>query len=406
MNAVGIDVSKGKSTVAVLRPFGEIVASPFDVSHSPKELSKLVTLLKTLDGDTKVVMEYTGNYYLPIALFLRNNGLFVSVVNPILVKDYSTKSLTVRKVKTDKKDSLKLASFALDRWKELSPFSAQSEARLLLKSYNRQYNQYNKLKVMLKNNLISILDQTFPCANTLFSTPAKKADGHEKWVDFVLKYPHADCIPKKSFSAFSKSYLSWCSKFGYNFSERKSRTVYDFACNCSPSLSFTESTALLVSNAIPQLNCINETLASLASEMNKIAATLPEYCTVMSMFGVGSVLGSQLIAEIGDVTRFSNKKALVGFAGLDASPFQSGNFNPQSRSIPKRGSAALRKTLLQIMSVILQNSPTNNSVFRFMDKKRAEGKHYFVYMTAAANKFLRIYYARVTEHLKSLQPAV
>ena len=56
MNAVGIDVSKGKFTVAVLRPFGEIVVSPFDVSHSPKELSKLVTLLKTLNGDTKVVM--------------------------------------------------------------------------------------------------------------------------------------------------------------------------------------------------------------------------------------------------------------------------------------------------------------------------------------------------------------
>ena len=77
--------------------------SPFDVYHNPKELGELVTLLKTLDGDTKVVMEYTDNYYLPIALFLRNNGLFVSVVTPILVKDYSTKSLTVHKVKTDKK---------------------------------------------------------------------------------------------------------------------------------------------------------------------------------------------------------------------------------------------------------------------------------------------------------------
>lgn len=38
----------------------------------------------------------------------------------------------------------------------------------------------------------------------------------------------------------------------------------------------------------------------------------------MSLFGVGAVLGSQLIAEIGDVSRFSNKKALVGFAGIDA----------------------------------------------------------------------------------------
>lgn len=405
MNAVGIDVSKGKSTVAALRPVGEVIIAPFDVVHNPKELSQLVTLLKTLDGETKVVMEYTGNYYLPIALFLRNNGLFVSVVNPILVKDYSAKSLTVRKVKTDKKDSLKLASFALDRWNELSPFSAQSESRLLLKSYNRQYNQYIKLKVSLKNNLIAILDQTFPGANTLFSTPARKTDGHEKWVDFVLKYPHAECISKKSLSAFSKSYLSWCRKLGYKFSENKARAVYDFACNCSASLSFTESTALLVSNAISQLNCINETLAVLASEMNKIASTLPEYDTVMAMFGVGSVLGSQLIAEIGDVSRFSNKKALIGFAGLDASPFQSGNFNPQSRAISKRGSAVLRKTLFQVMSVILQQSPTENAVFQFMNKKRSEGKHYFVYMTAAANKFLRIYFARVTEHLNSLKSA-
>ncbi len=402
MNAVGIDVSKGKSTVAVLRPFGEIAVSPFDVSHNPKELGELVTLLKTLDGDTKVVMEYTGNYYLSIALFLRNNGLFVSVVNPILVKDYSTKSLTVRKVKTDKKDSLKLASFALDRWEELSPFSAQSEVRLLLKTYNRQYNQYNKLKVMLKNNLISILDQTFPDVNTLFSSPSRKSDGHEKWVDFVLKYSHSECISKKPFSTFLKSYLSWCKKCGYKFSESKAKIIYEFACNCSPSLSFTYSTVLLVSNAISQLNCINETLASLASGMDKLAATLPEYNTVMSLFGVGSVLGSQLIAEIGDVSRFPNKKALVGFAGLNASPFQSGNFNPQSRSISKRGSAALRKTLFQVMQVILQREPSDNSVFRFMNKKRSEGKHYFVYMTAAANKFLRIYFARVTEHLNSL----
>lgn len=402
MNAVGIDVSKGKSTVAVLRPFGEIVVSPFEVSHSPKELSELVTLLKNLDGDTKVVMEYTGNYYLPIALFLRNNGLFVSVVNPILVKDYSTKSLTVRKVKTDKKDALKLASFALDRWKELSPFSAQSEARLLLKSYNRQYNQYIKLKVMLKNNLISILDQTFPGVNNLFSISTRKSDGHEKWVDFALKYPHSEYISKKSYASFSKSYLLWCKKCGYRFSKNKTKFIYEFSCNCTPSLSLTESTALLITNAISQLNCINETLATLAREMNKIASTLPEYDTVMSMFGVGSILGSQLIAEIGDVSRFSNKKALVGFAGLDASPFQSGNFNPQSRSISKRGSSSLRKTLFQIMQVILQNSPSDNSVFQFMDKKRAEGKHFYVYMTAAANKFLRIYYARVTEHLNSL----
>mgnify|MGYP001109983713 CR=1 FL=1 len=179
--------------------------SPFDVYHNPKELGELVTLLKTLDGDTKVVMEYTDNYYLPIALFLRNNGLFVSVVTPILVKDYSTKSLTVHKVKTDKKDSIKLASFALDRWKAHSPFSAQSESRLLLKSYNRQYNQYNKLKVMLKNNLIAILDQTYPNANNLFSTPARKFDGHENGLILFLNTLIPSAFQRKLFSLSLKA---------------------------------------------------------------------------------------------------------------------------------------------------------------------------------------------------------
>lgn len=403
MNAVGIDVSKGKSTVAILRPFGEIVVSPFDVFHNPKELGELVTLLKSLDGETKVVMEYTGNYYLPIAQFLHNNGFFVSVINAILIHDYGNKSL--RKAKTDKKDALKLASYALDRWLDLPAFSLSSDARNLLKTYNRQYNQYNKLKVMLKNNLISLLDQTFPSVNSLFNTSVRKDNGHEKWIDFALKYPHAECISRKTLAVFSKSYLSWCRRNGYNFSERKVQEVYKFACNCSPSLPLNDSVFLLISNAISQLNCIAETLANLASEMNRLASSLPEYNVVMSMFGVGSVLGSQLIAEIGDVSRFHNKRALVAFAGLDAPPFQSGNFNAQSRSISKRGSASLRKTLFQVMAVILQKSPADNAVFQFMDNKRFEGKHFYVYMTAAANKFLRIYYARVTEHLNSLQVA-
>ncbi len=68
MNAVGIDVSKGKSTVAILRPGGEVVASPFEVSHNPRKLNELVSLIKSLNGDSKILMEYTGNYYLPVAL--------------------------------------------------------------------------------------------------------------------------------------------------------------------------------------------------------------------------------------------------------------------------------------------------------------------------------------------------
>ena len=120
MNAVGIDVSKGKSTIAVMRPFGEVVASPYDVGHTESELKELARFLKSLPGETRVLMEYTGRYYEPIAQYLHEAGIFVSVVNALLVHDYGGNSL--RKVKTDKKDALKLASYALDRWTELDEY--------------------------------------------------------------------------------------------------------------------------------------------------------------------------------------------------------------------------------------------------------------------------------------------
>lgn len=399
MNAVGIDVSKGKSTVAVLRPFGEIVAEPFDVVHEGSDLNRLADFVKSLPGETKVVMEYTGNYYLPIANVLHNNGIFVSVVNAILVHDYGGNS--IRKVKTDKKDALKLASFALDKWLDLPKYTPEEDIRKTLKLLNRQYIQYSKIQTMQKNNLISLLDMVFPKANTLFSSPSRKTDGHEKWVDFVLKFCHVDCVAKLSLSAFKAKYQSWCKKNRYNYSEAKVEDIHSFARTQVCILPLTDSVKLLITQSVTQLNSILEALAAIRNEMDRLSSQLPEYDTVMAFYGVGAVLGSQLMAEIGDVRRFHNRKAITAFAGLDAPPFQSGNLDVKSRSISKRGSPAVRKILFQIMTVIIQNQPLDEPVYQFLDKKRSEGKPYKVYMIAAANKFLRIYYARVCEALNT-----
>ena len=112
------------------------------------------------------------------------------------------------------------------------------------------------------------------------------------------------------------------------------------------------------------------------------------------------------MAEIGDVRRFKSKKALVAFAGIDAPPFQSGNFESKSRHVSKRGSPHLRRTVFLVANIILTLSHKDNSVFCFMDKKRAEGKHYYVYTIAGSAKFLRIYYARVTEYLRTQEKPV
>ena len=152
------------------------------------------------------------------------------------------------------------------------------------------------------------------------------------------------------------------------------------------------------------LNAVCEAKQSTQLEMQRLAAMLPEYEVVMQMEGAGPITGPALMAEIGDVRRFKNKKALVAFAGIDAPPFQSGAFESKSRHVSKRGSPHLRRTIFIVSNIILTRSNPENAVYCFMDKKRSEGKHYYVYTVAGSAKFLRVYYARVTEFLRS-QPS-
>lgn len=383
--------------IAVMQPFGVVVASPYEVGHTERELKELARFLKSLPGETRVLMEYTGRYYEPIAQYLHEAGIFVSVVNAIIAHDYSTN--TIRRAKTDKIDAVKLANMAIDRWLSLKEYIPEDEIRQTLKICNRQYIQYNKLKIMMKNNLIALLDQTFPDVNKLFTSPARKQDGHEKWVDFALKFWHCECVCGITEKQFKDKYERWCKRNRYNYSTYKAEEIYAESCGNIGLLPMCDSTKLLVTQAILQLQSIEETLAALIQEMQELSSSLPEYDTVMSLYGTGTVLGPQLMAEIGDVLRFESKKSLIAFAGIDPPPHQSGEVNIQSRRISKLGSSSLRKTLFQIMSVILQNSPKDDPVYTYLDKKRSEGKPYKVYIIASANKFLRIYYARVKQTL-------
>lgn len=399
MNSVGIDISKGRSTVAVMRPFGEVVISPFEVRHTDSELSELAKRLKSLDGETRVVMEATGNYHMPVAWLLHDAGLYVSVVNAKLVHGYGNNDL--RRVKTDRKDAVKLANYGLDRWLTLPKYVPEENIRLLLKNCYRQYQKYSKVQTMLKNNLISLLDTTFPDGNRLFTSPSR-TDGSEKWVDFVAEFWHCRCVCEHSEKVFINKYQRWCRKHGYNFSEEKAHDIYFEASGRIGVMPKSETTKLLVEQAVSQLRATSSALAALKQEMQTLASQLPEYPIVMKMFGVGPVLGPQLIAEIGDVRRFHSKKALVAYAGIDAPPNDSGDVIGRHKGISKVGASSLRRTLFLVMSVYLQNSPPNEPVYQFMDRKRAEGKPYRVYMMASANKFLRIYYATVKTYLESL----
>ena len=399
-NAVGIDASKFKSTITVIQPAGVVIRKPFDVLHTSDGLNTLVTYLQSLEGETRAVIECTGRYHEPVVKKLSEAGIFISAVNPKLIK--GQKQNTLRKVKSDPADARKIARYALDNWAELREYSSMDTTREQLKTLNAQFDFFMKQKVAAKTNLISLLDNTYPGINKLFSSPARD-DGSEKWVDYAYSFWHVDCVRKIGLKAFTQRYEAFCQKHHYNYQPDKAKFLFDSAKQLVAVFPKEKTYKLLIQQSIQQLNLAAEHIEILRKEMNELASTLPEYDTVMSMYGVGPTYGPQLIAEIGDVARFTHREAITAFAGVDPGVNESGQFKQNSNRASKNGSTRLRKTLFQIMSTYLQNRPEDEPVYQFLDRKRAEGKPYLVYMTAGANKFLRIYYGKVKECLRSIE---
>ena len=127
-------------------------------------------------------------------------------------------------------------------------------------------------------------------------------------MDFIDTYWHVDCVRKMSLSAFTDHYQKWCSRRKYNFSKSKAEEIYGKAKELIPELPKDNFTKRIIKHTIEQLNSASQTVEQLRALMSETASKPPEYPVVMAMEGVGPSLGPQLMAEIGDVTRFTQRR--------------------------------------------------------------------------------------------------
>lgn len=381
----------------MLRPYGEVVEAPHSIDHTEQALNALIERIQSFDEDVKVVLEATGGYHQVVVTKLISAGIFTVVVNPYIMKKYC--AVALRKAKTDKIDSIRIASYGIDHWFSMTSYCPPNEIYAELKLLGRQYDRYIRLKINCKIQLANLLDGVMPGIKTILQGTVPAYSTKDKLCDFVEKYWHYDNIKKMSEKRFIEDYGKWAKKKGYRCSESQEIAIYQLSKNNIPTLkSGTPSTKMLVLQAVKAVRDAEITLSLIISQMQEIASTLPEYSVVRNMKGVGDVLSVRLIAEIGDVRRFHNGSALVAFAGIDAPPYESGKFVGTKRNISKRGSSTLRKIGYEIMHSLKVVKPTEDSaVYDFIIKKETEGKPKRVAKIAGLNKFLRIYYARVME---------
>ena len=397
MISVGIDVSKGKSTVCVLKPGGEVLRTPFEIQHTMKELLSLVNLIESYTEEVRVILEDTGHYHWPVVTLLVEKDIFVCTVNALRMKKYCAQS--IRKAKNDRIDAFRIASYGLTYWNELIPVKPAENVYKELKLLARQYYQTISMLIKAKINLSNLIDQVMPDIDKILSNNAS----HNKLTDFVARYWHYEHILKMGEKRFTLDYCKWAKKQGYRMHERLASEILAVAQNGIPVLPYSNVTKIVVTEAVRVVHQIELTRDTIIAQMQELAKSLPEYSVVKNMPCIGNVLAPRIIAEIGDIRRFHNKHALIAYAGIDAPPYQSGTFHATERHISKRGNSYLRKTGFEIMQCLIQHKPQGDPVYVFYSKKRSEGKCGKEAMIAALNKFLRVYYGKVSELYQNIQ---
>ncbi len=396
MISVGIDVSKGKSMVCIMKPGGEVLKTPFEMLHSMESILHLVKLINSYEEEVRVILEDTGHYHLPVVTLLVEKGIFTCCVNALRMKKFCSQS--IRRAKTDKIDAVRIAQFGLTYWDELSPVKPPEDVYQELKLLARQYYQTVSMLVKAKVNLSNLLDQTMPNIKDLMND----SPGNHKLTDFVKRYYHYGHILEMGEKRFISDYCKWAKKQGYRVYERLASEILAVAQNGIPVLPNSPVTKAVVVEAVRVLHEIEISRDTILAQMQELAKSLPEFSVIREMPCIGDTLAPRIIAEIGDIRRFKNKHSLIAYAGIDAPPYQSGAFNATERHISKRGNSYLRKTGYEIMQSLIQHKPIGDPVYDFISKKRLEGKCGKEAMIAGLNKFLRIYYGRVTELYKEI----
>ena len=395
---VGIDFSKGKSTVAILSAVGEVIEEPFEIKHDIEGLNFLEEKLKDIPNeDLKIVMEETGTYHLPVLGYLLDKGYFVVAENALKIKKYLDRGL--RKAKTDKKDSYKLAEYTCNNWYKLNKVRENDEAYDNLRFLSRQYINNINVQVKQKNNFSNLCDLLFPGYYQLLDE-----NNFILGLEIFKKYYHPEIVTNKKQSQFVEEIDKLAKKLGHKGAgitlANKIYLLAQKTISPRPNNEYAQLSAISYADA---LILTIKTTTTIITEMDKLARELPEYDVISEMPGCGKKLTSRIIAEIGDVRRFKNAGSIIAYAGLDAPPYQSGQFEATNRHISKRGNKYLRKTGYEVMKSIKSCCRSDNDLKSYIIKKENEGKLKKVAKIAGLNKFLRMYYGTVKKKYKQLE---
>ena len=377
---VGIDVAKDKHDCFITNSDGEVLFRSFTILNNREGFETLFKRIESVSKDlsqVKVGLEATGHYSYNLLGFLFRKGLPTYVINPLHTNLYR-KSLSLRKTKTDKVDAHTIASMIMSDV-NLKSYSDTSYHNEELKSLTRYRFDKVKERAKLKSSVSRLICILFPELEKLVPTL------HMASVYALLsEFPSASAVASAHLTRLS-NLLSESSKGRYG---KDTAIIFREAARVSIG-SHMPAKSLELKHTIKLIQELTIEIDEIETEIKRIMDE-QIHSPILTIPGISYRMGAMIIAEIGDFNRFDSPDKILAYAGMSPSTYQSGKLDNCYSHMEKRGSRYLRYALYNATKYVCH---WDESFGAYLEKKRAEGKHYNVALSHAAKKLVRLIYA-------------
>ncbi|MCI8469632.1 MAG: IS110 family transposase [Eggerthellaceae bacterium] len=369
---VGIDVAKAFHVAAAVDEGGGVVGPPFSFSNDAAGFASLASWLQSrgaAPSGSLVVLEATGHYHVALARHLAASGWRVAVVNPARVSAFR-RAETVRKCKTDAVDAVAIAQFG--RFYRPEPVPALPPDAEGLRHLTRCRSQVVAQRTQAKNRLTAVIDRVFPefarVMGGLWSASSRAV---------LAAYP-SPCLLADADPEALAALLSTASR---------GRHGHERAC------ALVGAARASVGCPSEALSCEARVLLGLLDGFDRAIAELDVLCAeqlaassaavLLTVPGLGVVTAAAIASELGDASSFGDASKVIAYAGMDASRFQSGQFEGRRAHMSKRGSPYLRRALMIAADAARRADPYYGDYYQAL---RDRGKHHWVAVSAVARK--------------------
>ena len=375
---VGIDVAKDKHDCFITNSYGEVLFKSFTIPNNRDGFETLFQKVQSVSDDLtkiKVGLEATGHYSYNLLGFLLDKGLTTFVINPLHTNLYR-KSLSLRQTKTDKVDARTIASMLMSDV-NLKSYSDTSYHNDELKSLTRYRFDKVRERAKLKISISRLICILFPELEKLVPTL------HQNSVyELLYEFPGARQVANAHLTRLT-NLVETASKGHYT---KDTAIAFKEAARTSigsnmPAKSLElKHTIKLIRELDVEIGEIEKEIKTIMDEINSPILSIP---------GISYRMGAMIIAEIGDFSQFDSPDKILAYAGMSPSTYQSGQLDNCHSRMEKRGSRYLRYALYNATAYVCLWDPTFKA---YLTKKRSEGKHYYVALSHATKKLLRVIY--------------